>query len=318
MRRFEALLLALTLSISSTGAWAEPTKEDIATAKAAIREARELRDKGKHAESLPKFKAAYSLVPTPLTALELARAHLALVQLIEAREVLVIIGAMPKLPTEKIEHEEARKEAAELLPKVTARVSELSVTLEGDGKGIVVAIDGQELKSATLSVPRKLNPGKHVVVARRGAEVVFTVDVTLAEAEQRTVKVKVPVEAEPAKVVDARPPKETPTPPPRTQRTVGLVLGGLGIVGAGVGTWFYLSGSAQYDENIAKCGPDGCPKAEGQAAEAGTSRARAGLAMGAAGLLIAGAGVVLYVLAPAPNAPTVTLGPSGITLRGSF
>lgn len=51
---------------------AEPTKEDVANAKALAKEGRELREKGKYKEALVKFEAAWAYVQTPLTGRDLA------------------------------------------------------------------------------------------------------------------------------------------------------------------------------------------------------------------------------------------------------
>src|SRR5262249_27256744 len=99
VRWFRILPFAVALAIggglaATEGRAAAQSAADTATAKAAIKQARELRSRGDYAGALPKFQAAYALVPTPPTGLDLGRTLVSLGQLVQAREVLVAVTRM--------------------------------------------------------------------------------------------------------------------------------------------------------------------------------------------------------------------------------
>jgi hypothetical protein len=117
--------------------------------------------------------------------------------------------------------------------------------------------------------------------------------------------------------------------PPRTQRVIAGVLGGLGIVGLGVGGAFALSAKSKYDaslQNCAQANKDACT-AEGvsQRNDARSAGNIATIALAAGGAALLG-GVVLWFTAPkesgrasAPNA-RIGLAPTlgGAMLRGQW
>ena len=87
-------IVTATLAIAAS-AGAEPNAADLDTARGLYVEGLELRDAGKLEMSLARFKAAHALAATPITSLELGRAHTLLAELVEAREVLLSVERMP-------------------------------------------------------------------------------------------------------------------------------------------------------------------------------------------------------------------------------
>ena len=65
-------------------AHAEPTAEDLASARELFKEGRALREKGDLPKALEKLRAAHALGQTPITGLELARTYVLVGRLVEA------------------------------------------------------------------------------------------------------------------------------------------------------------------------------------------------------------------------------------------
>jgi hypothetical protein len=218
-------------------ATAEPTAADMETARGLFKEANDLRDAGKPAEALPKYLAAHLLGGTPITGLELGRTHVALGQLVEARQVLLGIERIPEKPNESERAKSARSTAKTLAAELAERIPSLSVELRGvpSDQTAVVRIDGVEIPAAALSAPRRLNPGRHAVEARLG-DAVKTDSVELAERETKSVVITfdappppvapapvtapagpapAPAPAEPAPAPMAEPAPATPAPAPQ-------------------------------------------------------------------------------------------------------
>ncbi|MBI2393317.1 MAG: hypothetical protein HYV09_27280 [Deltaproteobacteria bacterium] len=331
---FVALLLASSIALSSVAAHAEPTKADIASAKVAIKEARALRDKGDHASALPKFKAAYALVPTPLTGLELGKAHLSVGELIEARLTFSEVVAMPVGANENDEYRAARVESKELATKLLDRIPSLHLVIKGVPPGVTprVTIDGQEIPYASLAAPRLLNPGKHVVRVTAGDAPERVVNLVLVEgqAKEHSIIIKPkPSEApdEPPAVEPAPAPKASPaskddaraTSDGSTQRTLGLVIGGLGVGAVLAGGFFYVSGNSKYETATSRCVGDRCSKDDYLAAEDGRNQARLGMWVAAAGAVAVGAGLVVWLTAPSGKPRTaVAVSPTTVTFSYAF
>ena len=242
MRRITAVgacSVALALVFATTTARAQtcaertpPTAIDRETARALMAEARELREQGNNAAAVEKFKAADSLMKVPTTGLETARTYVALGKLVEARDTLANVARIPSCPGDPPPFADAQAAARKLDEDLAPRVPAIRITVKGapPGAATQVKVDDTPVPEAALSAPRRINPGRHVVVARAGnAEGTQTVDV--AEREVRDVAVEMQMGG-------------TVTPPPGDGTTksgfiskpVAYVLLGVGGVGILVGT----------------------------------------------------------------------------------
>jgi RHS repeat-associated protein len=157
---FVALCVCSLISLAALSAFADPTPEDVATAKALVRTARELRAAGDHPAALDKYRAAYALVPTPITGIELAEELASNGLLVDGREMFLTVAKMPAKDGEKREYTEARAKAAERANELGPRIPTLIVRVHpsvvaGD---VHVSIDGREIPAAALGLPRKVNP----------------------------------------------------------------------------------------------------------------------------------------------------------------
>lgn len=339
--RLVSLALATSLALSSLSvvASAEPTKADIATAKVAIKEARSLREAGNHAAALPKFKAAYALVPTPLTGLELGKAHLAVGELVEARLIFGEVVALPASATENDEYKAARVESKELSTKLLERIPSLELIIKGVPAGATarVTIDDQEVPAASLASPRLLNPGKHVIKVSAGDMAERVVKLELVEGQAKKHQVILKPKADDASASEKDEPTSaavkptvgasgrstndsTPTNDGSTQRTIGLVIAGLGAGVVVAGGIVYVAGDSKYDTATARCIGDVCTREDYLAAQDGRSQARLGMVVAGLGVAALGAGLVVWLTAPSAKAPrtSVAVGPGMVSLGLTF
>jgi hypothetical protein len=320
-----ANLVAAALSFSAVPAHADPTKEDVATAKTYVKTGRALRDDGQHGAALEKFRAAYALVPTPITGLDLANELLENALLIDARVVFLDVAKMPVKVDENPEYARARKVATRQAEALDARIPSLVVRVKGlaQGVGARVMLDGHELLGATIGLARKVDPGAHEVRLEIANASPVVRSVVVPEATVREVEIVVPA--------DAGGGVSTPTPlatPPRstnTWRTAGFIAAGAGILALGTGGVLGLSAKTRYDESAPFCNEGRCtPEGIDIRDEARSRGTFATIVMGA-GAVLAVSGVVIVSTTLFSATPTtrparvgVVVGPYAIGFRADF
>ncbi len=251
-----ALVVAMTIAtatmLGSENRASAQSASDLATARGIYKEARELRDRGDAKGALAKFKAAHALAGTPITALELGRTYAATGQPVEAVETWLSVARMKVDPKESANAKAARAEAASLAEQTGPKIPSLTLKIEGapSGTSPVVTVDGASVPIEALGLPRKVNPGEHVVEARVSGLPDQNRNVTLNESEAQTVTITF-ADAAPVAVVPSPepkaepiakappsehvPPSSPPLPPPAKVRgTSPLVYVGFGVGAAGV------------------------------------------------------------------------------------
>ncbi len=254
--RLVATALALGLSIATVPAIVradEASLADKASARDLFNQGVALRNKGDHRGALAKFRAAYELWPSPATGLELGRAHMNVGELIEARERLLETARLPPRPTETPAAGAARTEAAQLAESLATRIPSVVFVIAGapEGETVRISIDGRELPQAALGAPRKVNPGKHTILARVAKRPDITVAIDVHDGEQS----KVPISF-------AATPGEAPTDTKGAgSSTSTLTWIGFGVAGAGLvaGT---ITGALAFSRKSAfsdKCDASVCP-----------------------------------------------------------
>jgi hypothetical protein len=168
----------------SVAALADPTADDVEKAKDEFAEAMDLREKTDHEGALAHFRAAFALVPTPITGLEVGRTELQLGRLVAARDTLDAAAAMPSKAGESPKAKLSRVEARHLADAIRGRVAHLSVAPDDASDPAEITVDGRTFDRE----PRDIDPGHHVVVVRtakrRGRQ-----EIDLREGETRAVVV---------------------------------------------------------------------------------------------------------------------------------
>ncbi len=318
----------------------EPSAADIETALQLYKNGKELRERGEVALALERFRAAFALVETPLTALELGRTYMSMGKLIEAREVLLSVARIPYRKNESTKASSARIDAETLAAGLRPRLASLTVRVRGYSDPLPkITIDGGKVPQDAVAAPRLVNPGLHLVVLEANGRTVQS-SVSLSEGEVRELDLVVP-EAPTVPFVPL-PPATTrilapPTVPhePASNAPKALIYGGFGtaIVGLGVGTVTGILTLSKASDLKQVCSPDGrCPRSSESDLDSSATTGKistVAFAVGAAGVVFGVAGLLLRSQQPAhavPSAPPVPprpstsffVLPSGAGVHGSF
>lgn len=186
-----ALGVALAVVCAPSRVRAEPTAAEVAVARKSFAEATELEKAEKWVEAEAKLREALAIKETPGL-----RYHLgyclekqgklvdALVELDRADEMLRLGAKAP----------DVEKLLASARERVKKSVGEVTVRLSANINGAAVEIDGVALKPALIGKGIPLNPGRHVLTAKKAGRVPYrrelqvdpggSVDVLISMGEQ--------------------------------------------------------------------------------------------------------------------------------------
>lgn len=317
LRRSSLVVLLLAggmLASSPAAAQDASNASNAAAAEALFRDGRALYDQGKYPEACAKFAESERLDPAPGTLLNLGGCYEKNGQTASAwatfKEAVAAAHVKGRADWEDL----ARTRAAALEPKL----SRLTVAVASKADGLAVTRDGSNVGTAEWGTPIPVDPGSHVVDAQAPHRKPFhqSVDVPAGGA---SITVTV-AELDPADEESGPPAPETHSSG-STQRTIGLVVGGLGIVGLGIGTAFgFVAMGKENDATQHHCdASDHCDAQGVQLGKDAQSAATAStIAFVVGGVALAG-GLVLYLTAPKDtSAPTVGLRASAMPGGGSF
>jgi hypothetical protein len=307
--RLPALLLVCSLALPHGIALAQPSATEKAEADALFNDGRKLMGQKRYAEACRKLEASQKLDPAGGTLLNLAVCHEAEGKLatawVEFNDALVQAKSDKKLDRVKL----ARERIADLegkLPKIT-------ITLDPAVKPgqVEVKRDGQSVSDALFGTAVPVDPGPHTVSASAPGHKAWTTSIDLGAGDARTVVVpELAIVKAPAPPASSSPPP--PPPPPRGRLIAGYVVGGVGLLALGVGTYFgvrTLSKKSQSD--------DQCPTADtctdegvelNDAARQAATVSNIGLGLG-----IVGVGVGAFLVLTAPRGHARRVSPSGNT-----
>ena len=334
--------IALTLCISSSS-FARADASNAAAAESLYDEGKRLETKGDFASACPKFAASQQLDPAAGTLLHLANCYEKTKKNASAWATYLDAASAAHAQNRADWEKAARGKAAALEPKL-ARVS---IVVTEPAPGLVIKRDDIEVAAASYTVPIPVDQGSHKFTAEAPKKKPFTTNVDVS-SDGVSVEVKIP------KLEDV---PQDPTPPPpqsatkdpattaptsvpatredpgATRRTIGYVVGGVGIVGLGVGgVTGFMAMSANSDSKKL------CPSAGACSSQAGVDDNNNAKTYGlvstigfiAGGALLAG-GAVLVLTAPsspekktAENPRFVAVAPSfgpgfqGVSLGGKF
>ncbi|MDF2694215.1 MAG: hypothetical protein K0S65_2598 [Labilithrix sp.] len=300
---------------------AQPSAADLESARELYKEGKELRTKGDLRGALERFKAALGYGQTPVTGLELGKTHLALGELVEAREVLLGVARIKVASDETEKSDAARKQSAELAEEIRPRIPTLVVRLSGVSADATpqVTVDGASVPVVSLTSMRKVNPGDHNVTVRlAGRET--TRSATLVESETKQLTIDLTDTGLTAGSGSAGP----EAPRGRSIHVVTWIGLGVGVAGLAVGTIAGVVALGSASEVSDACVGLSCPPSSRSEVESGRSAATVstiGFSAGALGL--AAAAVGYFVLSPSKKAARATgvhvaLTPSWAGLHGSF
>jgi hypothetical protein len=225
------VLLAAALVCMTQRAAADPSLSDRETARSLMDDGDAKSDKGDFKAALKSYEAADAIMHVPTTGFEVARVQAQLGLLLEARETLARVLRSPAKPGEPPPFTAARKSAEQMNAELATRIPSITVvvTAADARQPVQLVFDGEVVPPAAAQAPRKVNPGRHSIVARAGSAE-RKEDVTVAERDARTVTIDLklaPAASEPIRGAEGAPPSSSGLP------TV-LVFGGFGLAAAGI------------------------------------------------------------------------------------
>lgn len=314
-----ALVFAVLLVAAPTVA--APSAAEKETARALVREGKTKQRKGDLQGALESFQAAHAIMGVPTTGLKVGQAQYALGLWVEALDTFLAVTRLPKQGREPRAFRAARKEAEELAEELAPRIPSVQIELEGDAtEGAEVFIDDAPIRSESIGVPFKVNPGRHEFRAVNG-EAEDRVRVTFEEGTTRVVNLQLD-----------QPPAPPPPPPVEDDDTAAVVLTavGFGVAGAGVllGSITGILATDQAAEIAPSCPDRQCPPEthdDFDSAETLGNVSTVGFIVGAAGAVAGTIGLALLLTADDPEGDgsaeetsVLVLSPSGVMIRGVF
>jgi hypothetical protein len=203
------------------------------------------------------YQSADELMHVPTTGLALARAQVELGELVEARDTALRVVRIAAQPKEPAVFAEARADAQKLADDIANRIPTITIVVEGGPTtGTKVTLDGSELPSGQIGVARKLNPGKHVVVASAEGFAEARAEVNVAEGAREDLALK--LEPGRSEGAGSAPFASSETTSGGTSSLVYIGFG-MGAVGIGVGSVTGLMSLSKASAAEEDCQDNKCP-----------------------------------------------------------
>lgn len=262
-----ALLCALALPAAP--AWSQASEE---VARRLISEGVEAARSRDWPTARDRFQRAYDIQPLPLTLYNLGAAQEKTGLLVEAERAYRIFLK----ETVAGELDRFRQAAIDARVKLRTRIAYLVLKSPNLAPGDAIHIDDRELARAVLGEALPSNPGVFAVTVRRGGRVILTRSVTLAEGESKVEVLDVPAPVPGSVAADSTGSGATAarsgeaadrsgdsaltaaSPPPPEDDDDGilsspvlwLVVTGVVLAGAGVGTYFAVRPESAFDSSL--------------------------------------------------------------------
>jgi hypothetical protein len=230
-----------------------------ATATALFDDGRKLMTQHRYAEACPKLAQSERLAPSGGTLINLAECYEHTGQTASAwaawKDAAARANAAGKASAEK----SALLRAAAVEPTLSKLT--ITVATDSDVAGLQVRRDGVPVGHSDLGAALPVDPGTHVVEASAPKKKAWSgkVEVAAKQTDARvTVSLIDEVEAAPpppAASAQMSAPMQASLPPAETsagstQKTVAIVIGGVGVAGLAIGTVFGLQAKSKNDEAL--------------------------------------------------------------------
>lgn len=321
-----ATALLAALALSAPAAAQQPSAADKETARALMDTGDERMDARDFPAALEAYRAADAMMRLPMTGVAVARAQAAAGMLLDARDKALQVAQLPAQPGETPAYARARADAAALADKLAGRIPSIQVVLDHPPPDVVVAVDGAALLAAARALPRKVNPGAHVVTATAAGFGAARAEITVPEGAE----ILVPLALAPSAGAG---PLALPLPPPQPSARhvsplvyIGFGAGGAGFVAGAVAGVLSVQKTAIIKAN---CHMGACPAGQHEAlasANALANISNGGLLVGVAGVVLGVVGVVRSHPRVEPPAVAIAIeieitpmvGPGALGVQGAF
>ncbi len=306
------LSLCLTSVAMAQSKGSRPQPDMSARADEQFRRGREEQDRGNCQKALEYFRESHALKPGRGTLLNMGLCEKKLGQLAKALEHLEEL--LPQLPS----GDDRRQIVRDALAEVKPRVPYLRIVLKADAPaGTVVTYDNAELEATMIGTDMPVDPGKHVVVVEAPGLPNRQYHVVMEEGKKQSLTVEAGAQMQPMAPAGNDSSRQT-------KRTIGFVIGGVGVLGFITGA--VTGGIAVSDYADAEkacpthkgCGPEVQPIADRGKTMAIVNTV--GLAIGVVGVAVAIPLILTSGKAESSTSVGVWMSPDGarMGLRGRF
>ena len=302
-----ALLFVVAILVASgvtnAGAARAQTPESRAAAQKMFDDAKALMESGKIAEACALLEESQKLDPGMAAQFRLGECYEKAGRLASAWSTFVEVASAARAAAMADRERVAHERAEALKPKLSylaINVPEAVATTPG----LAIKRDGITIGRPQWGAGVPVDPGTHAIEASAPDKKPWTSQVKVQPAPGTTT-VTVPVLMSVAAAPPATPGRLTEPPAWSTQRTVGLVVGGVGVVGAVVGTIFGVRSFGKSSDSEAHCTtgmPDLCDDTGLELRSDARELANVSTVAFALGGAAVVAGVVLFVTAPSEDA----------------
>lgn len=316
-----AVALIATSSLGAPTVRAEPNARDRAAAEAIFQEATALMDAKKYTEACDKFAASQELDPGLGTMLYLADCYDQAGRTASAWALFREVADRSRRAGQPDRERIAGERAAALEPKLSRL--EVRVSSKRRPRNLEVQVSGSVLPEASWNVALPVDPGPTKIEARAPGKKPITLQITIQPGPTSQV-VEIPaLEGAPF----AKPNESSHAaagaglqPQTSTQRTLGFVMTGAGLVALAAGGYFGYRAYSQNTDSKADCRddqPNACTKAGVDLREKAKMSANISTiaTVSGAALTVAGLGVVLTAPSPGKGKDTAAW---HVGLRGAF
>ncbi|WP_437758138.1 tetratricopeptide repeat protein [Sorangium sp. So ce1389] len=315
--RSVGLGLCAALISGALPAQAEPSAAEKAAAEALFDGALDLMKQGRNAEACPRLEQSYRIDPGIGTLLYLAECYEKTGRTASAWATFRQAMSESRASGQAERSRKAQARAARLEPLL----SKLNVSVAAEDtaiEGFAVRVDGKALERSLFGIAMPRDPGEIAIEASAPGHETWTTTVKLGDN-----KAEANVEVPPLKKLAAPPaapaeaprsaasPAEPPAPPRAaappaesggdTTRLLGLIVGGAGVVGLGVGTFFGVKAISKNGDAEAYCkGGSTCEDRRGVTLteEASSAATVSNIAFGVGAAAAVGGAVLYFVVAP--------------------
>jgi hypothetical protein len=308
--------VALCCALVSRVTLAQPSPDDEARSARLFEEGRELMEQGRIADACRKLEESERLAHADGTFLNLAVCHERLGRTATAYAALQVARARAL----ETKHADRLALAERHIADLERKLSRITIRVSGNADNVRIYLDDRELARTLWGTAMPIDPGEHWVEARAPGKVTSRQRVVVgAEADRDSVDVG-PLAPEVRPEVRHR---VTPEAPGNGsgQRLAAYALGGVGVIGIGLGTYFGLRAFSHWSDSEDAC-PNGRCTQEGETAanDARRSADVASVCFALGGVALA-AGTWLFLTSESPRSqqgarPAIWLG-GGISGSGA-
>jgi hypothetical protein len=279
---------------------------DAAMAETLFREGKALMDQGKYEEACAKLAESHRVDPASGTLAALALCNESQGKTATAWSEYVDAAALADKTGRTERAKAARDQAATLEPKLS-RLSIVVTPATQELEGLTVKRDGVAIGKAAWGTAAPVDPGEHVIEAAATGKKTWTQKLYLeANADKKFVTVpELEALATASNAQTGPAPEPAPAEGQSGTRTVGFVVGGVGIVALGVGAIFGLSALFKRSDADKLCPSSPCSNSEGvdDSKSAKSTALVADILMGV-GIVATGVGAYLVLRSPSQASTT--------------